>query len=274
MSQYWNDINGYFEVDQSNPGLPNYDDIHNNVDYSPNVPDHPEMAAIADAKSTLNSEFSVAPIKAPEEKKEILSIAEEHGLPPGVVEEEKEEKPELEKEAYMTKAYYMPGYVEPADEREYPPHIRNFKDYIATIGDFSKHGYEKETYAPDSSEFAPDSSSFAPDSSSFAPDSSSFAPDSSSFSNHNNGASYKPSNGGYRPKKTDYKPNAGSYKPNNASSYRPDVGSFKPSGTSSYRPAAPQMGGYRQNRPSGASSYGGSYKAPTGFGSLSSIADW
>jgi len=58
-------------------------------------------------------------------------------------EEEKEEKPELEEEAYMTKAYYMPGYVEPEEQREYPPHIRAFKDYINTIGDFQKHGYEK-----------------------------------------------------------------------------------------------------------------------------------
>ena len=79
-------------------------------------------------------------------------------------------KEELEKEAYMTKAYYMPGYVDTTPEKEYPPHIRQFKNYISSIGDFQKHGYEKEDFGPDTAGFAPDTAGFGPDSSGFAPD--------------------------------------------------------------------------------------------------------
>ena len=43
MNQYWDGINGYFEGDQTNPGLPNYDDIHGGVNYSPGMPETPDM---------------------------------------------------------------------------------------------------------------------------------------------------------------------------------------------------------------------------------------
>jgi len=81
--------------------------------------------------------------------------------------EDEEEVPEdevLEKEAYMTKDYYMPGYVDPTPPKEYPPHIAQFKDYISSIGDFKKHGYEDEDYSPNT-DFAPDASGFGPDTS-------------------------------------------------------------------------------------------------------------
>ena len=148
----------------------------------PETPDmeeivQPEEPAIVSHIEPINQE----PIIDPEPEEELVledplpvDIGEE-GDAEG--EEEEEEKPELKKEPYMTKAYYMPGYVEPPDDREYPPHIRAFKNYISTIGDFEKHGYTKEEYSPDTSTFAPDSSSFAPDTSGFAPDSSGFAPD-------------------------------------------------------------------------------------------------
>jgi hypothetical protein len=43
MNQYWDGINGYFEGDQANPGLPNYDDIHGGVNYSQGMPETPDM---------------------------------------------------------------------------------------------------------------------------------------------------------------------------------------------------------------------------------------
>lgn len=91
-------------------------------------------------------------------------------------EDGEEEPPKLEKEAYMTKDYYMPGYVDKTPAKEYPPHIQMFKNYISSIGDFNKHGYEAEDYSPDSSTFAPDTSGFGPDSDSFAPDTDGFGP--------------------------------------------------------------------------------------------------
>lgn len=50
--------------------------------------------------------------------------------------EDEEEEEELEVEPYMTKEYYMPGYVDTTPEKDYPPHIRAFKNYIGSIGDF------------------------------------------------------------------------------------------------------------------------------------------
>ena len=88
--------------------------------------------------------------------------------------EEKEEKEELVIEPYMTKNYYMPGYVDKTPPKEYPPHIAMFKNYISSIGDFQKHGYEKQDFGPDTSGFAPDTAGFGPDSSGFAPDTSGF----------------------------------------------------------------------------------------------------
>lgn len=49
---------------------------------------------------------------------------------------DEEESEKLEKEPYMTKEYYMPGYVDKTPPKEYPPALRAFKDYISTIGDF------------------------------------------------------------------------------------------------------------------------------------------
>ena len=83
-----------------------------------------------------------------------------------------EKPPKLKKEAYMTKDFYMPGYVDKTPAKEYPPHIQMFKNYIKTIGEFDKHGYESKDYSPDTSEFAPDSSGFGPDSESFVPNTS------------------------------------------------------------------------------------------------------
>lgn len=57
--------------------------------------------------------------------------------------DEEEEEEELVIEPYMTKEYYMPGYVDTTPQKEYPPHIQHFKNYIGSIGDFQKHGYEK-----------------------------------------------------------------------------------------------------------------------------------
>jgi len=42
-------------------------------------------------------------------------------------EKKEEEKKELVIEPYMTKAYYMPGYVDTTPPKEYPPHIAAFK---------------------------------------------------------------------------------------------------------------------------------------------------
>lgn len=82
--------------------------------------------------------------------------------------EESKNPPPLEKEEYMTRAYYMPGFESKVPKKEYPPHIRYFKDYIDTIGDFKKVDMVKEDYSP-KADFAPDTSAFAPDSSKFAP---------------------------------------------------------------------------------------------------------
>ena len=38
-------------------------------------------------------------------------------------EKDEEEAPKVEKEPYMTKEYYMPGYVDKTPPKEYPPHI-------------------------------------------------------------------------------------------------------------------------------------------------------
>jgi len=39
-------------------------------------------------------------------------------------EEDEDEDPVLEKEPYMTKDYYLPGYVDPTPPKEYPPALR------------------------------------------------------------------------------------------------------------------------------------------------------
>lgn len=110
-------------------------------------------------------------------------------------EEEKKAKEELEKkkdepEPYMTKEFYMPGYVDKTPPKLYPPHIRYFKDYIKTIGDFKKHGYEREDFSPDTSDFGPDKSSMKPDTEDLGPDSSGFAPNTNDLAP--SGVDYKP----------------------------------------------------------------------------------
>jgi len=84
------------------------------------------------------------------------------------------QKDKLVKEDYMLRDYYMPGYKSTKPKKDYPPHIRMFKDYIDTIGDFKKHGYEEVDYSPET-DFAPDSDSFGPDSAGFAPDTQDFS---------------------------------------------------------------------------------------------------
>lgn len=203
MQKYWSGIGGYFDKDATSqhgvPGMPTQGSFHDSINYAPGLPETPNTSGnnftvempepeYETVEEPVEEEIVVAeePVAEAEEAKEGEEVKEgEEGEEAKEGEEEEEEKPELEEEAYMTKAYYMPGYVEPEEERDYPPHIRAFKDYINTIGDFDKHGYEKESYGPDSSSFAPDASSFGPDSSSFAPDATSFAPDSSSFAPDN-----------------------------------------------------------------------------------------
>ena len=100
-------------------------------------------------------------------------------------EEEKEESPKVEKEPYMTKEYYMPGYVDKTPKKEYPPALQEFKDYIDTIGDFDKHNMDDDVdYSPDLN--------LDIDTSDFGPDSGSFAPNTASFSPKANGGSFKP----------------------------------------------------------------------------------
>lgn len=214
MDSYWDDINGYFGKDgqtgKGQPIMPSVDDIHGSVNYKPEMPTASSVGDDDDLKIDLSknklkdakSAFSDSFEDDEEEEEDEDEIAEgEEGAPELAGEaaeegeEEEEDAPALKKEAYMTKAYYLPGYVDTTPEKEYPPHIRAFKNYLKNIGEFDKHGYEKEDYSPDSSNFAPDTSGFAPDSSGFAPDSSSFAPDTSTFGVGNK--SFKPETGSF-----------------------------------------------------------------------------
>lgn len=140
-----------------------------------------------------------------------------------VAEDEAAAEEKLEKEAYMTKEYYMPGYVDTTPPKEYPPHIRAFKNYISSIGDFQKHGYEKKDYSPDSSGFAPDSSGFGPDSSEFRPNVDGFAPRNQNYVPEYTKESYVPDYGQFRPEGTDYRPEQGGF-----DSFRPDLESYRP----------------------------------------------
>ncbi len=118
----------------------------------------------------------------------------------------------------------MPGYVDKTPAKEYPPHIQMFKNYIATIGDFSKHGYEKKDYSPDTSTFAPDTSGFGPDSSSFAPSSNGFAPKISRPSTGGLGSAHQGQN--FRPEFNQFKPDASGFGVPEGQDWRPEGNSF------------------------------------------------
>ena len=148
-------------------------------------------------------------------------------------EEEEKAKEELEKkkeepEPYMTKEFYMPGYVDKTPPKLYPPHIRMFKDYIATIGDFKKHSYEKEDFSPDTSEFGPDKEGMKPDTGDLGPDSSGFAPNTADLAP--SGVDYKPDYDKFdysveaeNYRSQSYKPDAEEY-----ATFRADIKSFRP----------------------------------------------
>jgi hypothetical protein len=223
IGDYWTGINKYFDG-KSTPDtkMPTVNDIA--IDYEPEIPDI--------APEDLNDDISVSledvSLKETAPEDEAIAAEGEASSEEGAEgEEEKkdeEDPPKLKKEAYMTKAYYMPGYVDKTPEKEYPPHIRAFKNYLKQIGEFEKHGYEKEDYSPDSSAFAPDTSGFAPDSSGFAPNTSSFAPDTSTFgvtsgnyktnSPMGNTSQFRPNYGDFKPTVTHMRGNTAGYKPN------------------------------------------------------------
>lgn len=115
----------------------------------------------------------------------------------------------------MTKEYYMPGYVDTAPQKEYPPHIQAFKNYIANIGNFQKHGYEKQDYSPDTSSYAPKTDSFG----NFGDVGGGFRPDTSGFGNIQ--TQYRPEDGNYRSafEAEDFKPNLGGF--GDITQYRP-----------------------------------------------------
>lgn len=136
---------------------------------------------------------------------------------------ESETPPPLEKEDYMLRKYYMPGYVNTKPQKEYPPHIRQFKDYINNIGEFKKHDHVKQDYSPNT-DFAPSTDGFGPDSSGFGPDIGNLSPDTSGYSQST--GNY----GGYKPKGQNY----GGYAPQGQS-----YGNFAPQGQS-YGNYAPQ----------------------------------
>ena len=149
--------------------------------------------------------------------------------------EEPEEKPE--KEPYMTKQYYMPGYVDQEAEKLYPPHIRMFKDYIGTIGDFKKHGYEKQDYSPDSSQFAPDSSGFGPDRESMAVNEPFRKPTGTQYGSDFGGFDYRPEETDYRDAFSTDVPNFQPESMDYRGDFSNDIGSF--------RPDTPEDAGYR-----------------------------
>ena len=280
MDSYWSGIDNYFDG-KSVPDakMKSMEDL--DIDYEPKMPEVEVKGMEDELTVSLESakgdagdeEVEGEEGEAEGEDAEASEEGEEgeEGKEGEEGEEEKKEEdpPKLKKEAYMTKAYYMPGYVDKTPEKEYPPHIRAFKNYLKSIGEFEKHGYEKEDYSPDSSSFAPDTSGFAPDTSGFAPDTSSFAPDTSTFRAGIKGVSggKRTSLGGKIDKKqSQYRPNFGNFKPTvthmrgpvsnyrpAASNYRPAQMNFKPP-QQSYSPAMgnfapPQQsfGGYRPN---------------------------
>lgn len=138
-------------------------------------------------------------------------------------------------EPYMTKEYYMPGYVDTAPKKDYPPHIRHFKDYIGSIGEFQKHGYEEQDYGPDSDSFKPDTDGFGPNTDGFGgygAGDNSFRPSTEGFGNVQR--NFRPAEGGYRSdfENAEYRPSTGGF--GTASDYRPSSGGF---GTASdYKP--------------------------------------
>ena len=73
--------------------------------------------------------------------------------------------------------------------------------------------------------------------------------------------------GGNTPTVGGYRPNVGSIKPQ-YSSFRPNPGNFAPTNTN-YRPDTPAFGGFAPSRPAG-----GYSPRKSGFGSISSIANW
>ena len=95
-------------------------------------------------------------------------------------EEKKEGPPPLEREPYMTREYYMPGYVDKTPPKEYPPQMMGFMNYLKSIREIEKPNKNNE-FAPDTSGFAPDTEGFAPDTDGFAPDTTGFAPDTSDY---------------------------------------------------------------------------------------------
>ena len=226
--------------------MPTVNDIE--IDYEPEIPEIVASDENEDISVNLEKNSLAEPKEGEEDEAAAVEGEEADSGEEGEDGEDKEEDPpKLVKEAYMTKAYYMPGYVDKTPQKDYPPHIRAFKDYIAQIGDFEKVDYEKEDYSPDTSKFAPDSSGFAPDSSSFAPDTSSFAPDTSNFAvtsgNYKAGvsgmsgpSSYRPEYGNFKPSVTHMRGASAQYRPTMQSSYRPQI-----EGYGNYRPA---IGGY------------------------------
>ena len=205
IDDYWEGINGYFDgASVPDTKMPTVDDLA--VNYEPEIPTVEVENMDEDISINLESaKTNIAEDIAGESDAESADSGEESDAEGEDGEEDEEEPPKLEKEDYMTKAYYMPGYVDKTPEKEYPPHIRAFKNYLKSIGEFEKHGYEKEDYSPDTSAFKPDSSGFAPDTSGFAPNTAGFAPDTSTFgvnSLNKGGAFDKPTFGGqsnYRP---------------------------------------------------------------------------
>ena len=145
-----------------------------------------------------------------------------------LVDGEEEKKAKEAPDPYMTKEFYMPGYVDKTPAKLYPPHIRMFKDYISTIGDFKKHSYEKEDFSPDTSEFGPDKEGMRPDSEGLGPDSSGFAPNTADLAP--SGIDYKPDYDKFdygveaeNYRSQNYKPSAEDY-----ADFRADINSFRP----------------------------------------------
>lgn len=157
--------------------------------------------------------------------------------------EDEEDPPELEVEDYMTREYYMPGYESKDDDRPMPPHIRYFKRYLDTIGDFEKHGYEKKDYAPDTSDFKPDTSGFAPDTSSYAPTAIE--------------TGFKPNRASMRPSGTKYGPEMSGYAPPEMSGYQPDAAAFRPEFTDYRGSFTGAQGALRPEIPVYSGQYGG-----------------
>lgn len=225
-----------------------------------------------------------AALKAEERALALAELAEGEEL-----EEEEEAEEPPPKEPYMYKEYYMPGYVDETPEKEYPPHIRHFKNQLNEIGNFQKHGYEAQDFGPDTSGFGPDTSGFGPDTSGFGPDSSGFAPQNTQFApdvsgfgnvDRNYGANYTPQSfsGNYRPAQTNYNPTQGGYRAGaalpQASAYSsPNYSGRSPaniysgrnpenvySGRTPYSPAGPSYQSAAPQRgvnPYGGSSYSG-----------------